>query len=178
MTASTEGRLLVATPIISMAPFARSVVLMLEHDESGAVGVILNSETAIPVHEHLPELADLLTPPAAVYLGGPVATDTAILLGRSPSGRFHHPPAVDGVGILDVDDLPSDLRDLRVFAGYSGWSEGQLETEIATGSWWVLDAEPDDVFAVDVAFLWNRIVSRAPGTIPFHLTYPDDPSTN
>ena len=178
MTSSTEGMLLVATPVIAMPPFARSVVLMLEHDESGAVGVILNSETVVPVGEHLPELADLVTPPAAVYLGGPVATDTAILLGRSATGRFLRPPTKDGIGIVDVDGLPADLTDLRVFAGYSGWSEGQLETEIATGSWWVLTVEPHDVFAPDAAFLWNRIVARAPGTIPFHLTYPDDPSLN
>jgi putative transcriptional regulator len=178
MTASTAGMLLVATPIISTPPFARSVVLMLEHDEAGAIGVILNAETVIPVDEHLPELARLVTPPAAVYLGGPVSTDTAILLGRSTTAAFLHEPVADGVGLLDVDALPDDLADLRVFAGYSGWSDGQLDMEIATGSWWVLPAEPDDVFPEDVTLLWDRIVVRAPGTIPFHLTYPDDPSLN
>lgn len=178
MTTSTAGMLLVATPVITMPPFARSVVLMLEHDESGAIGVILNSETVLPVGDHLPELADIVTPPSAVYLGGPVATDTAILLGRSTTGRFLRPPTVDGIGIVDVDGLPDDLTDLRVFAGYSGWSEGQLEDEIATGSWWVLPAAPHDVFAADATLLWSRVVGRAQGTVPFHLTYADDPSLN
>ena len=86
-------------------------------------------------------------------------------------------PGTD-VGIVDLDDLPSDLSDVRVYAGYSGWSPGQLEAELAEGSWWVLPADADTVFSLDPARVWEGLVAGAPGSIPFHRHFPDDPSLN
>ena len=175
---NVAGHFLVATPVIASPPFARSVILMLEHDDSGAVGVILNAGTTIPVADHLPEIAHLVVEPETIFVGGPVASDTAILLGRSHTAAFLRPTALETIGILDVDGLPSDLAALRVFAGYAGWSPYQLEAEIDGGSWWVLPVERSLVFAADTSTLWDSVVASAPGTIPFHLTFPYDVSLN
>jgi len=175
---NVAGHFLVATPVIAAPPFARSVVLMLEHDDSGAVGLMLNAVSAIPVADHLPEVAHLVTEPRTIFVGGPVASDTAILLGRSHTADFLRPTALDTIGILDVDSLPNDLEALRIFAGYAGWSPYQLEAEIDGGSWWVLPVERGLVFADDTSHLWERVVTSAPGTIPFHVTFPHDVSLN
>lgn len=175
---NVAGYFLVATPVIDAPPFTRSVILMLEHDDSGAVGVMLNAGTTIPVADHLPEIAHLVVEPETIFIGGPVASDTAILLGRSHTADFLRPTALETIGILDVDSLPRDLEALRVFAGYAGWSTHQLEAEIDGGSWWVLPVERSLVFAADTSDLWDRVVASAPGTIPFHLTFPYDVSLN
>jgi len=175
---TAEGRFLVATPVIATPPFARSVVLMLEHDDTGAVGLILNAETAIPVADHLPELADLVSDPPTVFIGGPVGSDTAIILGRSGTADFLRPSPLGNVGILDVDGLPPDLEDLRVYAGYAGWTPWQLDAEIEDGSWWVVPTDRSLIFAADTTNMWERVVSTAPGTIPFHRTFPTDLSAN
>ncbi len=88
---SFAGRFLVATPIITTPPFARSVVLLLEHDESGAIGVVLNQPTNLAVQDHLPEIDGVLSDPALVFLGGPVSSETAIALGRGSSADFLRP---------------------------------------------------------------------------------------
>lgn len=175
---NVAGQFLVATPVIANPPFARSVVLMLEHDDSGAVGLMLNAVSAVPVADHLPEVAHLVTDPQTIFVGGPVAADTAILLGRSQSADFLRPTALDTIGILDVDSLPKDLECLRIFAGYAGWSPYQLEAEIDGGSWWVLPVERGLVFAGDTSHMWERVVTSAPGTIPFHVTFPPNVALN
>ena len=172
------GRFLVATPIIHSPPFARSVVFLLEHDESGAVGVVINSPTDLLVEDHLPGLDEILSDPPRVFLGGPVSTDTAIALGRGSGIEFVRPSALPGIGIVDVEHQVSDLESLRIFAGYAGWDPDQLEAELAEGAWWVLFPDADDIFTSEFDGLWERTVERAPGTIPFYVTYPSDPSAN
>lgn len=178
MTDNVAGRFLVATPVIAMAPFARSVVLMVEHDATGAVGVIVTIPTDIPVLEVLPDYDLPMVEPEVVFVGGPVSTDTAVILGRSAAGPFTMAAPGLGLGIIDLAEPPHDLRDTRVYAGYSGWSPGQLEAELEEGSWWVLPASPDAVFGGDPSDLWSEVVRSAPGAIPFHAHFPDDPSRN
>ncbi len=178
MTDNAAGRFLVATPMISGPPFARAFVLVVEHDATGAVGVIVNLPTDIAVVDVLPDLAAEPADPPVVHVGGPVSTDTAVVLGRSVTGPFTMTAPGVGVGIVDLDDPPSDLDGIRVYAGYSGWSPGQLEAELEEGSWWLLPADAARVFAADTRDLWRTLVEAAPGTIRFHAHFPDDPSTN
>lgn len=178
MADQIAGRFLVATPLIGSPPFARAVVLMLEHDESGSVGVILNAKTQLLVAEHLPLLADAVSPPASVFLGGPVSTDTAVTLGASGTADFLRPTPLGNIGILDPEELPDDLSGLRVFAGYSGWDPGQLDDELEQGSWWVLPPDRSAIFAPDTSHLWQHTIKSAPGTIAFHTTFPEDVSLN
>ena len=178
MTANVAGRFLVATPVIAGPPFERAVVLVVEHDASGAVGVVVNLATDVPVTDVLPDFRVPLADPATVFVGGPVSTDTAVVVARSDRGPFTMVAPGVGVGIIDIDDPPEDATVARVFAGYSGWSAGQLEAELGEGSWWVLPASADDVFDADATTLWERVVARAPGSIAFHARFPRDPSLN
>lgn len=178
MSVNAAGRLLVATPNLLGPPFERSVVLIIEHDATGAVGVVINLDTDVSVYDVLPELSVGVAAPDVVFVGGPVSTDTAVILGRSRSGPFTMAaPGLD-VGIIDLGDLPEDLAGVRVYAGYSGWSPGQLEAEVTEGSWWILPADADVVFSAEPTDLWDTVVAGAPGAIPFHRHFPDDPSRN
>ncbi|MGI9586306.1 MAG: YqgE/AlgH family protein [Acidimicrobiia bacterium] len=173
-----EGRLAVATPIIASPPFARAVVLILEHDDSGAIGLILNAATDLKVVDHLPELEQQVSEPATVFLGGPVTTEVAVVLARSSTAEFLQPSGVKGVGIVDILNLPDTVDAMRVFAGYSGWEAQQLESEIEEGAWWIIDPTSDDLFHSNTEGMWERTVRRAPGTIPFHERYPADIGLN
>jgi putative transcriptional regulator len=175
---SLAGQFLIATPVVGGPPFDRSVVLLLEHDDAGAIGVIVNLPTDVEVTEHIPDLEAEVSPPGRIHIGGPVDNDTALLLGRSVTADFLRPAALGDVGLLDPDAIPGDLTGLRVYAGYAGWEPGQLEAELAEGAWWAITADRDDVFAEDVADTWDRSVSRAPGTIPFHRTFTARVHTN
>ncbi len=175
---STAGMVLVATPLIVGAPFERAVVLMLEHDGHGAVGVVANLPTDVPVEDVLPDLDIPLDPPAVVFIGGPVETDTAVIVGRSPTGPFLVSAPGGDVGVLDITEPVIDADHVRVFAGYSGWSAGQLEFELAERSWWVLPLDLDVVFSRDTSTIWARVLASAPAPIAYHATFPDDPTTN
>ena len=182
---SHAGRLLVATPVLTDANFARTVILLIAHDDEGALGVVLNRTSAIPVWGVLPEWAPLVGEPQSVFTGGPVAPDAAICLARPRPGR--EPGGwspIDGssVGTVDLAGDPELLGPhidrLRVFAGYAGWGAGQLEFEIAEGAWFVLEALPGDPFVEQPNVLWPMVLRRQGGMIAAVATYPSDPSLN
>jgi putative transcriptional regulator len=185
------GLLLVATPQLEDPNFRRSVVLVVEHDmEGGTLGVVLNRPTEVPVDRVLPPWAELVTGPSVVFQGGPVALDNALALARLPG---EDEPlgwrALDGgssevarVGLVDLDAPPSllapELLQLRVFAGYAGWSAGQLRTEIEEGAWYLVPAQAGDVFAADPDVLWREVLRRQGGDLAFVSTFPEDPTLN
>jgi len=180
---STAGRLLVATPTLLDPNFYRAVLLMLEHDANGALGVVLNRPLDHRVADHLPGWAPYLTEPGQIFLGGPVQSEMAVGVARRPDAatRDDWPSVLDGIGVVDVSADPATIDGIdrmRIFAGYAGWSAGQLEFEIAAGSWFVFDATPDDVFTDDPAGLWRRVVRRQPGRVALYADHPFDPSTN
>jgi putative transcriptional regulator len=185
MTApSLAGQLLVATPSLGEDSFSRAVVLLLDHDEDGALGVIVNRPTPVDVADVLPGWQPLATGPGVVFQGGPVALDSALALADVPGDG--EPPGlrrvVGGLGLVDLEAEPEllapRLGPLRVFAGYAGWSPGQLEDEVAAGAWYVVGVEPGDVFSHEPEGLWRRVLRRQPGDLAFVSTYPDDPSHN
>ncbi len=171
------GKFLVSTPVITTPPFARSVVLLLEHDETGAIGIILNRDSGLLIADLLPEIEPLVTDPPHVFIGGPVSTDTAIGLARAPRGSFLRPSALGSIGLVDPTSPPEHVSELRVFAGYAGWDPGQLKNELEEQAWWVTLADADAIFG-DTSDLWRSTVRRAPGRIPLFGTYTDDPATN
>jgi putative transcriptional regulator len=175
---SLAGHLLVATPMIFGPPFERSVVFLSEHDHEGAIGVIVNSPSRLTVAEVLPDLTEFATDPKVVHVGGPVQTDTAIVVAQSQLRDFARGTAIDDVGIVDPTEPPIDTQALRVFAGYSGWEPGQLEAEIVEGSWWWTPATSRDVFCSDTGSLWEEAVRRLPGPKALYATYPTDPLLN
>ncbi|MCD9154674.1 YqgE/AlgH family protein [Aeromicrobium duanguangcaii] len=182
--ASVRGQLLVATSAIEAGPFWRSVVYVLDHDEDGALGVIVNRPMESDVDEVLPDWGEVANAPGRLFEGGPVGMDSALAVGvvtdvsvrpvgwRQTAGR---------VGLVDLDGPPpagGELLGLRVFAGYAGWSPEQLEAEIEAGAWLVLPAQDGDLISPIPELLWNEVLRRQRGEVRFWANLPDDPGLN
>jgi putative transcriptional regulator len=192
MSAMTEpvsltGRLLVATPALTDPNFDRAVVLLLDHDAEGTLGVVLNRPTPVEVGAVLESWADLAVEPAVVFQGGPVGLDSALALAVVPGeqgedGVLGWRRVHGAIGLVDLEAPPellaAELGALRVFAGYAGWAPGQLEDELLEGAWYVVDSEPGDVSAPDPERLWRAVLRRQRGELALVATYPDDPSLN
>ena len=172
---SLRGQLLIAAPALSDF-FARSVVLVIEHTEEGALGIVLNRPTEAPVNDIVERLAGLAGPEDVVHMGGPVSPDSVIALGefedRDEAARL----VVGDVGLIDPEAPEPDLRELRVYAGYAGWGPGQLDDELEAEAWIVEPARPDDLFAD--GDLWAETLARKGGVYALLATMPADPSLN
>jgi putative transcriptional regulator len=182
---SVRGRLLVATPTLYDPNFFRTVVLALEHRDDGALGVVLNRPSETVVGETLPDWSGVVTDPTVVFVGGPVSPDAAIGLARAGNpddDADGWAPLFGHLGTIDLGRSPRDLRvevqNLRVFAGYAGWSAGQLDGELDSGGWFVVDAAPDDVFTSDPGGLWASVLRRQGGKLAMFAAAPPHPSLN
>lgn len=183
-----NGRLLVAGPRLIDPNFRRGVVLVCRHDEDGALGLVLNQPTSVAVGEALPGWLEPLAPPNVVFLGGPVQPEMAVGLGRlqaEHAGRGESEewtPVNDRLGLVNLSVPPADevgtLDRLRVFAGYAGWSAGQLDFEVSSGDWFVVAADEDDAFTAAPGGLWRRVLHRQTGPIALFADFPIDPSLN
>lgn len=187
-TVLRAGQLLVATPRLLDPNFERSVVLLLDHDESGSLGVVLNRPSPVPVGEILQGWQDLVAEPGVLFHGGPVGTDSALAVAAIPVGQDPAEDPVgfrrlfDDTGIVDLDTptelLSAAISRLRIFAGYAGWGNGQLVSEVEEGSWYVVPLERGDVFGSDSDGLWARVLRRQPGELAWVSTRPVDPTQN
>ncbi len=178
-----RGRLLVATPPLVDPNFDRTVVLMLEHNDEGALGIILNRPSDITLDDVLPEWRVFATPPTVIFTGGPVSPDAVIALGRArPASSSGWVPIVDDLGTVDLGcdplDLGVPLDELRVFVGYAGWGPGQLESELDAHAWFVVDLRRDDPFAPTPERLWRDVLKRQRGHPAMFAQYPDDVTAN
>jgi putative transcriptional regulator len=163
--------------------FERSVVLMLEHSPDGALGVVLNRVSAAPVAELLPQWAPLASAPPQFFFGGPVSTQSLIGLARGVgAAAADFQPIVGSAGVIDLHKDPGELGmsidHVRIFAGYSGWGPLQLEAELATDAWFVLDADPLDAFFAEPDQLWSFVLRRQHGPMAWLANYPVDPRLN
>ncbi|MDM4722635.1 YqgE/AlgH family protein [Micromonospora sp. WMMA1363] len=184
-TESMAGRLLVATPTLKDPNFDRTVVLLVAHEPGGALGVVLNRATEVPVADVLGDWAELARHPAVLFEGGPVQPDSAICLARmrQPVDRvkgFHQVSGAVGTLDLSVDleRVRESVGGIRVFAGYSGWGSGQLEQEIEEGSWFLLDALPGDAFVDRPDDLWPMVLRRQGGMLAAVAHFPPDVALN
>lgn len=169
---STAGHLLIASPNLGDPNFDMTIVYMIEHNDEGALGVVVNRPTDTPVADHLPAFASMVSAPEVFFVGGPVSSDHVIGVGRDR----------ERIAMIDLDALMEGRVDspdgFRLFAGYSGWSPGQLEGELAVGSWFVVEAFDGDVFGPDPTELWREVLRRQGGRIGRLSLYPDDPIFN
>jgi putative transcriptional regulator len=179
------GSLLVATPALRDPSFERSVVLLVAHEAAGAMGVVLNRATEVPVSEVLGGWGGLAHDPAVLFEGGPVQPDSAICVARVRTGVANlagFQPFYGALGTVDLGGEPEQLRDrldgVRVFAGYAGWSPGQLEDEIEAGSWFTFDALPGDPFMTRPDDMWAMVLRRQGGLLAAVAQYPPDPTLN
>lgn len=181
MPPSLAGRLLVATPVIGDPNFERTVVLILEHGPSGALGLVLNRPTEIGVADPLPAWAPWVATPEVVFAGGPVEQHQAVALAELSPGAHEDgfDPVLGQVGTIDLSREPgASVRWVRVFAGYAGWGPGQLEGELGVGAWFVVAAEPADVCSASPATLWEAVLRRQGQPLCWFAGYPDDVTRN
>ncbi|HVW80959.1 MAG TPA: YqgE/AlgH family protein [Mycobacteriales bacterium] len=183
MDGSLAGKLLVATPSLRSPEFARTVIALLEHNEEGALGLIINRPGDASLLDVVPPVAEIASAPAVVFSGGPVQPEVAIALGVTDgtSSEGWRPIVAPLVTVdLDYDPalLAASVRELRVFAGYAGWSGGQLEAEIADGAWYVVERLPGDTFAGLPDRLWSQVLRRQPWPLSAVSTCPADPTMN
>ena len=177
MSAGSEltGQLLVATPQIDEGIFYRCVVLLLHHGPDGAQGVVLGRALPALVDAVLPGWGSSDRGSGMLFQGGPVEVDSAVAVAQV-RGIF------SGIGLVDLDSDPAlvlpTVERLRVFAGYSGWAPGQLEMEIARGSWYVVARAVGDAFAPAECNLWREVLARQRGPLALVASYPADPGLN
>ncbi len=195
MPPPAAGMLLVATPELADPTFAATVVLLIEVEAGGALGVVLNRPSPVPVDEVLGDWAGLVAEPELLFQGGPVGADGALALAllHAPGGAegadrsvcedpVGFREVVGGLGLVDLDTPVELLVDvvarLRIFAGYAGWGAAQLEAEIAEGSWYVVPGEPGDAFHGETDGLRREVLRRQPGELAWYSTRPADPLLN
>jgi len=172
---SLAGKLLIASPRLVDPNFDRTVVLILQDDEEGTVGVVLNRPTTEKIEDHLPEWSARAARPGLVHYGGPVAPQTAIGVGGGAEGMA---VGVPGLGLIDLGNSPADDGPpVRVYSGYAGWGQGQLSDELTMGSWYVVQAAPDDPFDAPEG-MWRRVLRRQAGSLALVSTYPDHVELN
>jgi len=173
-----SGRLLVAAPRLADPNFHRTVVLLLDHGDEGAFGVVLNRPLPVEVDSVLPGWQEVASAPGGLFQGGPVGLDGAIGVAVGARAVAAVDTMTGPFGLVDLDGDPVDLLGqvdgLRIFAGHSGWSGGQLEAEIDEGAWFVVDAEPSDVCTTDPTTLWRRVLRRQGGELAIVANYPPD----
>ena len=182
MEQSLAGQLLLASPALHDPNFRRTVVLVSLHSAEGAIGVVLNRPSQVPVGEAVPQLERAVAEHEPVYFGGPVQPSSIVLVAEFVD------PAMAGLLVLgrigfpapdaDIDELTEATARGRVFAGFAGWGEGQLDAEIEQGDWIAHRALPDDVFTDLPEELWSTVLTRKGGGYALIARMPPDPSVN
>jgi putative transcriptional regulator len=179
------GMLLLASPELIDPNFADTVVLLLDADDDGAMGVVLNRPSPVPVVSVLADWGALVAEPEVLFRGGPVSPEGALAVALVRDPLAVPPglrPVTERLAIVDLDasadDLDAAVDGMRIFAGYAGWGAGQLEGEIAGGDWYVVPALPPDPFRADQSDLWREVMRRQPGELAWHMNRPVDPELN
>lgn len=172
-----QGKLLVASPALHDPNFRRTVILVVHHDDDGAMGLVLNRASEADAQPILPDLAAAL-PDARVGLGGPVAPTSLLVLAEFAVPDEAGLIVFDGIGLFGEETEPDAAVRARVFAGYAGWTAGQLEGELEEGSWLVEPARAEDPFTPPEQDLWGNVLRRKGGPYALVATMPPDPSLN
>ncbi|WP_343287452.1 YqgE/AlgH family protein [Gordonia sp. SID5947] len=181
------GTLLLASTDLLEPTFARTVIYVMEHNDAGSLGVVLNRMSQTAVHNLLPQWSDLSASPRALFVGGPVKQDAALCLGvvklgADISGHEGLRPLDGRVVLVDLDADPAELSEVlvgvRVFAGYSGWGIGQLDGELEQNSWMLASALANDLLVPPTTDLWADVLRRQPWPLPLVASHPIDVSRN
>ena len=178
---SARGQLLIAGPGLVDPNLWRTVVLIVEHSEEGALGLVLNRPSETTVGEAVSELEQLLEADDPLYVGGPVQPSALIVL-----AEFHQPAeaaliAFEDVGVLASgaqEDPELRVRRGRAFVGHAGWGPGQLDDEVERGDWILEPARREDAFTGTPLELWSEVLTRKGGSYALVARMPPDPSVN
>jgi len=176
-----QGQLLVASPALLDPNFKRAVVLITEHNEEGAAGLVLNRPSDAEVSELVPQLEPLVDDGEHIWMGGPVQQNAVLVLGEFVDPDDAAVPLFGALGFPSLDE-PHEVVPLttrrRIFAGYAGWGSGQLEDELAREDWILEPAQPDDAFTEAPDELWADVLRRKGGIYELVARMPEDPRVN
>ena len=177
-----KGQLLLASPALFDPNFRRAVVLVTEHNEEGAAGLVLNRPSETAVADAVPDLLPLVDVEEPVYVGGPVQESAVLVLAEFDDPDEAAMLIVDDVGFVpgdgDFELIAGATRNARVFAGYAGWGPGQLEAELEESSW-IIDAIPGNgLFPERGDDLWAEVLRDKGGVYRVVALMPEDPSVN
>jgi putative transcriptional regulator len=179
---SLRGQLLIAGPALLDPNFWRTVVLIVEHTEEGALGVVLNRPSETTVLDAVAQLEQVVDPDEPVFIGGPVQPSAVIVLAEFEDPSDAALIAFEDIGVLgtgsSLDDLAVGVRRARAFVGHAGWGPGQLDSELKRGDWIVEDARREDAFASEPKELWVAVLTRKGGSYALLARMPPDPSVN
>lgn len=178
---SLKGQLLIAGAGIFGATFRQTVVLVAEHDETSALGFVVNRPSALIAAEAADELSRLPLPDPRIYLGGPVQPGAVAIVGEFDHGDLAGNLIFGSVGMLGAgpDGVATEgVTRAKVFSGYAGWGPGQLESELDEGAWVIEDARTEDVFTRDPDHLWRDVLRRKGGEFVMLSTMSADPTAN
>src|SRR5271166_5488678 len=182
MDDSLAGQLLLASPSLYDPNFRRAVVLIGVHSDQGAMGVVLNRPSETTVSEAVPQLEQAVSEQEPVYVGGPVQPSSIVFLAEfldpAPAGLLVLGRIGFPVPDADIDELTEATARRRVFAGYAGWGEGQLDSELERGDWIAHTALPEDVFTELPEELWSSVLRRKGGSYAMLARMPEDPNLN
>jgi len=179
---SLESHFLIAAPQLLDPNFVKTVVLIIQHTDQGALGLVLNRPTSKTVKELWSEVGDAhCQSEHPVYLGGPVSGPLmAIHADRSLAEMEILPGVFFAAKKASLDELVDRDDDCKLFVGHAGWGPGQLDAEIEAGGWLIAPAAPEYVF-YDGDDLWDTVMSLTGTNLAEMLNIkqvPDDPSVN
>ncbi|HSM30253.1 MAG TPA: YqgE/AlgH family protein [Woeseiaceae bacterium] len=156
-----QGKLLVATDLVQGELFANTVILLLHYDDTGAFGLVVNRPTEVKPEELLADEAGFAGYSGTLFWGGPVHMDSLRALLRTDEPPEDAEKIIESVYLVSfeaaLEQDPANPAVLRLFIGYAGWAPGQLDYELARGSWRVLPGSGDLVFADEPEKLWKRL---------------------
>lgn len=174
MAESLSGQLLIASPALEDY-FRRTVVLVVEHNDEGAFGLVLNKRSHSRVDEAVPGLFETIEADEMLHIGGPVQPSAVTAVAEHDDPADATRLVVGAVGMVDLDSIPAISR-VRVFAGYAGWGPGQLDAELEAEGWIRDDARVDDPFSD--GDLWAQTLQRKGGSYALLARMPADPALN
>jgi putative transcriptional regulator len=180
---SVRGQLLIAGPPLLDPNFWRTVVLVVEHSEEGALGLVLNRPSETTVGEAVEELGELVGEDERLFIGGPVQPSAVIVLAEFEDPSDAALMAFDDVGVLGTasdgpEHLSVGVREARAFVGHAGWGAGQLDAELERDDWILEPATLQDVFSTQPLELWSSVLTRKGGSYALVARMPADPSAN
>ncbi|MBX7202760.1 MAG: YqgE/AlgH family protein [Bacteroidia bacterium] len=182
MPVPATGRILLSEPFMNDDYFRRSVVLLAKSEEKGSMGFIMNKPIGHNIHELINDFPEFNCP---VYFGGPVESNSLFFIHTIPhlietsfeiedgihfGGNFTKVKNLAGLGLIKPNQI-------RFFAGYSGWEEGQLDHEIDEDSWLIFN-RPEKLLEMDPITLWGELLRHSKTELAIWSNYPDDPSLN
>ncbi|HWA06639.1 MAG TPA: YqgE/AlgH family protein [Ignavibacteria bacterium] len=178
-----KGRILISEPFLNDPNFKRTIILLTEHSGEGSIGFVLNKPTDYRIHEVIEEFPEF---DSVVYYGGPVQLNTLQFIYKGDNvidGSIEIMPGLYWGGSFDI--LKTLIvsgavypGDFRFFLGYSGWTDGQIDDELAINSWIVADTSIENIFSDEPDKLWREILKSMGKKFAILASFPENPSVN